>query len=84
MPAWAFADMWQTVKSNHPWRGIIKNRAKNGDHYWVRATVSPIIENGQIIGYLSLRKKPSRAEVTQAEAQYQSGTPPSSRHPLLK
>lgn len=77
MPPWAFADLWQTVKSGHPWRGIVKNRAKNGDHYWVRATVSPIIENGNIVGYLSLRKKPSRAEVAQAEALYKSGKPPS-------
>lgn len=51
MPAWAFADLWATVKSGHVWRGIVKNRAKNGDHYWVRATVSPIVRHGQVEGY---------------------------------
>ena len=76
MPAWAFADLWQTVKTGHPWRGMVKNRAKNGDHYWVWATVSPIIESGKIVGYLSLRKKPSRADIAQAETLYKSGKPP--------
>ena len=77
MPEWAFADLWKTLKSGYVWRGIVKNRAKNGDHYWVRATVSPIIQNNNIVGYLSLRKKPSRAEVAQAEALYKSGKTPS-------
>ncbi len=70
MPAWAFADLWATVKSGHVWRGIVKNRAKSGDHYWVRATVSPIVRHGQVEGYLSFRKKPSRQEVFEAEALY--------------
>jgi aerotaxis receptor len=72
MPEWAFRSLWDTIKSGHPWRGIVKNRCKNGDHYWVRATVSPIKRQGQVIGYLSLRKKPSRQEVTQAEALYRA------------
>ncbi|WP_434782862.1 methyl-accepting chemotaxis protein [Ferrovum myxofaciens] len=70
MPAWAFTDLWATVKSGNVWRGIVKNRAKNGDHYWVRATVSPIMQNGHIEGYLSLRKKPSRNEIFEAESLY--------------
>jgi PAS domain S-box-containing protein len=76
MPAWAFADLWQTIKDGHPWRGIVKNRAKNGDHYWVVATISPIFENDKIVGYLSLRKKPKAAEQAKAEALYKSGQSP--------
>lgn len=72
MPSWAFADLWATAKQGYPWRGIVKNRAKNGDHYWVRATVSPVVRQGQVIGYISLRRKPSRAEVAQAEALYRA------------
>ncbi len=72
MPAWAFQDMWDTLKQGRPWRGIVKNRAKSGDHYWVQATVSPIIRQNKIVGYLSLRKKPARSAVTQAEALYRS------------
>jgi methyl-accepting chemotaxis protein/aerotaxis receptor len=79
MPPLAFADLWQTIQSGYAWRGIVKNRTKNGDHYWVRATVSPIIENGNIVGYLSLRKKPSRDEVANAEALYKSGNTPSTK-----
>jgi len=76
MPEWAFADLWKTVKEGHPWRGYVKNRAKNGDHYWVRANISPIINNGNVVGYISLRKKPSRAEVSKAEALYGTGKAP--------
>ena len=79
MPQWAFESLWDTVKSNHPWRGLVKNRARNGDHYWVRATVSPIAERGVITGYLSLRKKPTRAEVSSAEALYRSGISPNTK-----
>lgn len=75
MPQWAFADLWETVKGGHPWRGYVKNRAKNGDHYWVRANVSPILVDGKVTGYLSLRKKPSKAEVSEAEQLYKSGKP---------
>lgn len=83
MPEWAFADLWTTVQSGHPWRGVVKNRAKNGDHYWVLATVAPIIENGVVVGYISLRKKPSHADVTAAESLYRSNTPPVVKRSLL-
>ena len=82
MPPWAFEDLWKTVKQDLPWRGIVKNRAKNGDHYWVRANVAPIKEDGRIVGYISVRRKPSRAEVAQAEALYRMEKPPISRSPL--
>ena len=82
MPPWAFEDLWKTVKQDLPWRGIVKNRAKNGDHYWVRANVAPIKEDGRIVGYISVRRKPSRAEVAAAEALYRSEKPPVSKSPL--
>jgi aerotaxis receptor len=70
MPPEAFADLWQTMKKNRPWRGIVKNRCKNGDHYWVDAMVVPIRENNQTIGYMSVRKEPKRNEVESAEVLY--------------
>jgi aerotaxis receptor len=74
MPPQAFEDLWRTVKSGLPWRGVVKNRAKNGDHYWVEAFVVPIRENDQTVGYMSVRSEPSREQVKQAEALYrQSG-----------
>jgi methyl-accepting chemotaxis protein/aerotaxis receptor len=84
MPEWAFKKMWDTVKSGHPWRGIIKNRAKNGDHYWVCATVSPITNHGQVVGYVSHRKKPTRAEITFAEAQFRTGAVSSKKFSLAE
>jgi methyl-accepting chemotaxis protein len=63
MPPEAFADLWETVKSGKPWIGIVKNRCKNGDHYWVEATVSPTAENGQISGYISVRRKAKRTQI---------------------
>jgi PAS domain S-box-containing protein len=65
MPPEAFADMWRDLKAGKPWSGYVKNRVKNGDHYWVHANAMPLIENGQFIGYMSVRNKP-RADVVKA------------------
>ncbi|MFZ6752652.1 methyl-accepting chemotaxis protein [Undibacterium sp. Dicai25W] len=70
MPEAAFADLWGTIKEGLPWSGIVKNRCKNGDHYWVNANVTPLIENGHVVGYMSVRTKPGRAEVKAAEDLY--------------
>lgn len=70
MPKEAFHDLWETIKSGQPWEGLVKNRCKNGDHYWVRANVTPLSEDGEIAGFISIRTKPSRAEIAAAEAAY--------------
>ncbi len=70
MPAAAFADLWATIRRGLPWTGMVKNRCKNGDYYWVLANVTPVIENGTPVGYMSVRTTPSRAMVAQAEAAY--------------
>ena len=70
MPQQAFADMWFTLKKGEPWSGLVKNRCKNGDHYWVRANAIPIIRQGSVKGYMSVRTKPDAAEVSGAEALY--------------
>jgi len=72
MPAQAFADMWATLKGGEPWTAVVKNRRKNGDHYWVRANATPVMRDGKITGYMSVRTKPSRAEIDGAEALYAS------------
>ena len=70
MPVEAFADMWATLKDDRPWTGLVKNRRKNGDHYWVLANVTPVRENGVTVGYMSVRGRPDRAAVQAAEAAY--------------
>lgn len=71
MPAEAFEDMWRNLKAQKPWTGMVKNRTKTGDFYWVLANAAPIIENGMVTGYLSARRKPSRQQVQAATDAYQ-------------
>ncbi|QIK37149.1 PAS domain-containing protein [Caldichromatium japonicum] len=66
MPPEAFRDLWETIKQGRPWTGLVKNRCKNGDHYWVRAHVTPRPGGG----YTSVRVKPTREEIAAAEALY--------------
>lgn len=70
MPPEAFADMWRTLKGGEPWTALVKNRRKNGDHYWVRANAVPVIRGGRHVGYMSVRTKAARDEVAAAEALY--------------
>ncbi|TGK38069.1 methyl-accepting chemotaxis protein [Leptospira andrefontaineae] len=67
IPPAVYKDLWDTVQSGRPWNAIVKNRAKNGDHYWVDATVTPVLENGVITGYMSVRKKTNRQQIEKAE-----------------
>ena len=70
MPAEAFRDMWATLTAGEPWTALVKNRRKNGDHYWVRANVTPVLDGGQVTGYMSVRTTAGRDEVARAEALY--------------
>jgi PAS domain S-box-containing protein len=70
MPAAAFADLWATVKAGKPWHGYVKNRSKDGGFYWVDANVTPVQEEGQVVGYVSIRSKPSRSQIREAERVY--------------
>ncbi len=71
VPPEAFRDMWSTIGRGRPWSGVVKNRCKNGDHYWVLANVTPVVRNGKNVGYISVRTKPTRAQIAEAEALYQ-------------
>ncbi|MCQ8182960.1 PAS domain S-box protein, partial [Methylomonas sp. SURF-1] len=68
MPAEAYEWMWRTISAGNTWRGLVKNRSKQGDFYWVDANVSPVYTDGNIVGYRSLRFKPNRQEVQAAAA----------------
>ena len=70
MPEAAYANMWDTLKADGAWMGIVKNRRKNGDHYWVDAFVTPAYEDGRKAGYESVRAIPKREHVARAEKVY--------------
>lgn len=70
MPAEAFKDLWRTIKAGIPWTGYVKNRRKNGGFYWVVANITPIRENGKVIGYMSVRIRPNKKDVAEVEKLY--------------
>ncbi|SDG41896.1 methyl-accepting chemotaxis sensory transducer with Pas/Pac sensor [Duganella sp. OV458] len=72
MPAAAFDDLWRELKAGRAWTGLVKNRCKNGNYYWVEANAAPYIENGKIAGYTSVRVKPSRQQIDAAQRLYKT------------
>ncbi|MBY0409953.1 MAG: PAS domain-containing protein, partial [Burkholderiaceae bacterium] len=70
MPPAAYKDMWRTIGRGEPWTGMVKNRRKDGDYYWVRANVTPIMEGGKPRAYMSVRTKPSAGDIAAAETLY--------------
>ncbi len=71
MPPCVFEDMWQQLKAGETWQGVVKNRCKNGDHYWVSAFIVPVKQDGITTGYMSVRTPAARQDISQAEAFYQ-------------
>lgn len=72
IPSEIYADLWSTIKSGNKWQGYIKNLRKDGRYYWVLATIIPTVRNGEIVGYASVRRKPSRNKINEFVAQYLS------------
>jgi aerotaxis receptor len=70
MPAVAFKDLWDTLARGEKWQGYVKNLRKDGRFYWVKATAIPNVRNGVVIGYTSVRRKPSRQRIAECERLY--------------
>jgi PAS domain S-box len=70
VPPIVFKDLWETLKQGKSWHQYVKNRCKNGDYYWVEANIAPVVKNGEIIGYKSIRNPIKREMVPQIEAAY--------------
>ena len=70
MPEEAFRDMWATIASGRPWSAPVKNRRKDGDHYWVMANATPLLQDGRPVGYMSVRTEATRAQIAAAEQLY--------------
>ena len=72
VPAAVFKDFWETLKLGKPWSQTVKNRRKNGDHYWVIANATPIFENGKVSGFMSVRTPATTQQIKEAQAAYQA------------
>ncbi|HJV74032.1 MAG TPA: methyl-accepting chemotaxis protein [Noviherbaspirillum sp.] len=72
MPEEAFDDLWKDLKQGKSWTGLVKNRCKNGDFYWVEATVAPVLHGLEIVGFTSIRTKAAADKIEAAEAVYRS------------
>ena len=70
MPGPAFKDLWDTINGHQKWRGYVKNLRKDGGYYWVYATVIPNVRRGELVGYTSVRRKPSRAKIDECISVY--------------
>lgn len=53
--SFVFENLWDTIKSGNIWKGILKNKAKNGEAYWVQGIIVPIVLNDKVSEYVSLR-----------------------------
>ena len=72
MPKEAFQGLWDTIKSGKPWKGFVKNKTKQGDFYWVFATVFPFISCDGSKGYISCRRMASQNEIDKYEKIYRN------------
>ncbi len=70
MPAEVFSDLWRTILNQSTWRGIVKNKTKDGGFYWVQADVTPFYENDFLIGHMSVRRKADIDDIEIAEKVY--------------
>ena len=71
-PPALFKDLWETIRNGEVWNAVLKNRCKNGDHYWVNAYVTPVFSGSEIVGYQSVRTKPTAEQVRRAEQVYRT------------
>jgi len=70
MPKAAFADLWSKLQAGESWRGFVKNSCKNGDYYWVDAFVTPLYDSGKVVGYQSVRCRPTLEQKENAQSLY--------------
>ena len=71
MPKCCFKSMWDTVSKGEPWEGYVKNLRKDGAYYWVVVMVTPKYdENGQMCGYIAVRKPPGELTLEEIKIKY--------------
>ena len=70
MPKICQTNLWLMIKNNKSYRGMEKNRCKNGSFFWSDSISTSFMENGQTAGYITVRSAPSREQADKAEALY--------------
>lgn len=63
MPKATYKNLWDTLKAGERWHGYVKNLRKDGGYYWTYASIIPNIRKGELVGYTSVRRKPSKAKI---------------------
>ncbi len=79
MPSAAFKELWDHLKAGNSWRGVVKNRCKDGRYYWVDAFVTPILQQGKVVGYQSVRRQATpdmKARASRLYGRIQAGKAP--------
>lgn len=71
MPRGVFHGLWKTLKSGQEFFGFVKNKTADGDYYWVFANITPDVMDGEVIGYYSVRRTPSKQAIQVIEGIYQ-------------
>ena len=84
MPAWVFENLWKTVRAGYPWRGLIKNLTRDGQAFWVEATITPVRQHGEEAGFLAVSRVPNPDEVAVADARLAAAAPARRRFSLMQ
>jgi len=81
MPRSVFRALWQTLQAGQEFFGVIKNRTKSGGYYWAFANVTPSLDaQGQLLGYFSVRRCPSRKAIDSLSPLYRQMAEEEARH----
>ncbi len=86
-PKKVFKDLWHEIKSGHAWHGVVQNRRKDGESYWVEATITPVYDDRhRLVEYIAIRHDitdivtlSSEVQNTQREMIYRLGEAVESR-----
>ncbi|UXZ55104.1 methyl-accepting chemotaxis protein [Halomonas sp. 7T] len=70
IPSLVFKNMWDTIGKGKTWQGVLKNRCKNGDTYWVDTTVAPLLDGDRVAGYTAIRRKAGPKSIARATRGY--------------
>lgn len=85
MPRCVFKLLWDTLEAKQEIFAYVVNKARNGDHYWVFAHVTPSFDAaGNVVGYHSSRRVPTRSAIEKVTPLYKTLCEIEARNPSRK